>query len=170
MDVLCRLCINRILLQNIFKNEPDFVELYYVPFYRYIKFDSKVGFRAFYKSLHQEPTNTLANNGYYPLGFNPKTNMKNNIESLKPLHNRYFEEIKQICTTHNINLIAVTTPMCSNVRGMDYFKKVKAIYPEIIEMEHLIEGDENFSSCGHLNDKGAKLFTTKVIKKIDFEK
>ena len=152
-----------------FKNEPDFTELYYVPFYRYIQFDEKVGFRAFYKSLRQEPTNTLANNGYYPLGFNPKANMKNNIESLVPLRNRYFEEIKQICNANNINLIAVTTPMCSNVKGMEYFKKVKALYPEIKEYEHVVEGDQYFSSCGHLNDKGARLYTKVLLKENIFK-
>lgn len=152
------------IITNHFENEPDFIELYYVPFYRYIQFDSKVGFRAWYKTLVNEPTNSLANDGYYPLGFNPKANMKNNIESLVPLRNRYFEEIKQICKSSNINLIAVTTPMCSNVKGMEYFKKVKALYPEIKEYEHVVAGDQYFSSCGHLNDKGARLYTTKIIE------
>ena len=153
-----------------FKNETDFTELYYVPFYRYIQFDSKIGFRAWYKTLIDEPTNSLANKGYYPLGFNPKANMKNNIESLVPLHNRYFEEIKQICNANNINLIAVTTPMCSNVKVMEYFKKVKALYPEIKEYEHVVEGDQYFSSCGHLNDKGARLYTAKIIEDLNFVK
>jgi hypothetical protein len=81
-----------------------------------------------------------------------------------PLRNRYFEEIKQICKANNINLIAVTTPMCSNVKGMDYFKKVKALYPEIKEYENVVEGDQYFSSCGHLNDKGARLYTAKIIE------
>ena len=146
-----------------FKNEADFMELYYVPFYRYLKFDEKIGFRAWYKTFINEPTNLMQHQGYYPLGKNPKANMKNNIENLKPLRNRYFEEIKQICEANSINLIAVTTPMCSNVKGMEYFKKVKALYPEIKEYEHLVEGDQYFSSCGHLNDKGARLFTTKIV-------
>lgn len=152
------------IITNHFKNESDFTELYYVPFYRYIQFDEKVGFRAWYKTFVNEPTNTLANNGYYPLGHNPKANMKNNIASLVPLRNRYFEEIKHICKANNIRLITVTTPMCSNVKGMEYFKKVKALYPEIKEYEHVVEGDQYFSSCGHLNDKGARLFTSKVIE------
>jgi hypothetical protein len=152
------------IISDHFKNEPDFAELYYIPFYRYIQFDAKVGFRAFYKTAVGEPTNVLANNGYYPLGFNPKANMKNNIESLVPLRNHYFEEIKQICKSNNINLIAVTTPMCSNVKGMDYFKKVKKLYPEIKEYEHVVQGDQYFFSCGHLNDKGARLYTKKIIE------
>ena len=106
---------------------------------------------------------------HYPLGFNPKANMKNNNESLVPLRNRYFEEIKQICKANHINLIAVTTPMCSNVKGMDYFKKVKALYPEIKEYEDVVEGDEYFSSCGHLNDKGARLYTKMLLKENIFK-
>ena len=47
---------------------------------------------------------------------------------------------------------------------MEYFKKVKALYPEIKEYEHVVAGDQYFSSCGHLNDKGARLYTTKIIE------
>ena len=151
------------IITDHFKKEADFTELYYVPFYRYLQFDEKIGFRAWYKTLVNEPTNVMHNQGYYPLGYNPKANMKNNIENLKPLRNRYFEEIKQICKANGIHLIAVTTPMCSNVKGMEYFKKVKAMYPEIKEYEHVVVGDQYFSSCGHLNDKGARLFTAKII-------
>ncbi len=151
-------------LTQHFKKEADFTELYYIPFYRYLQFDSKIGFRAWFKTLINEPTNTLANKGYYPLGHNPKANMKNDIRGLLPLRNRYFEEIKQICQKNNIHLIALTTPMCSNVKGMDYFKKVKALYPEIKEYEQVVEGDQYFSSCGHLNDHGARLFTRKVLE------
>lgn len=150
-------------ITNHFKKEADFMELYYVPFYRYLKFDEKIGFRSWYKTLVNEPTNMMQHQGYYPLGHNPNANMKNNIENLKPLRNRYFEEIKQICKANAIHLIAVTTPMCANVKGMEYFKKVKALYPEIKEYEHVVEGDQYFSSCGHLNDKGARLLTTKII-------
>jgi hypothetical protein len=151
-------------ITNHFATEADFTELYYIPFYRYLQFDEKIGFRAWYKTLINEPTNLLHHQGYYPLGHNPKAKMRNDIEKLIPLRNRYFEEIKQICKTNKINLIAVTTPMCSDVKGMDYFKKVKGLYPEIKEYEQVVEGDEYFSSCGHLNDKGARLFTTKIIE------
>jgi hypothetical protein len=147
-----------------FKKETDFTELYYVPFYRYLQFEEKIGFRAWYKTLVNEPTNLLHHQGYYPLGDNPSAKMKNNIEKLKPLRNRYFEEIKKICKANNINLIAVTTPMCTNVKGMEYFKKVKGLYPEIKEYEDAVEGDEYFSSCGHLNDKGARFYTIKIIE------
>jgi len=152
------------LVAQHIKHEPDFNALYYVPFYRYIRFDAKIGTRACYKTLLQEPTNTLSHLGYYALGHNPKANMKNDIRNLKPLRNKYYEEIKALCKANGIQLIAVTTPMCSNVKGRTYFEKVQKIYPEIIPMEHYVRGDAYFSSCGHLNDAGAKLFTGKVLK------
>ena len=90
--------------------------------------------------------------------------MKNDIRALKPIHNKYYQEIKQICAANHINLIAVMTPMCSNTKGLDYFKKVNKIYPEIHNYENVVEGDQYFSSCGHMNDKGARLFTARIIK------
>ena len=54
------------VIKNHFAAEPIFKELYYVPFYRYIKFDSKIGFREIYKIAKEEKTNALDNLGYYP--------------------------------------------------------------------------------------------------------
>ena len=65
---------------------------------------------------------------------------------------------------NNIELIALMTPMCSNVKGLDYFDRVKSKYPEIHNYENAVEGDEYFSSCGHLNDEGARKFTAIILK------
>lgn len=153
------------LIKKHFLHEVDFKELYYIPFYRYIKFDERIGFREFYKVGLKIPTNTLDNKGYYPLGKKPNANMKNNIANLKSLkHNKYYEEIKQICKANNINFIAVMTPMCENTKGINYFEKVQQLYPEIHNYENVVVGDQYFSSCGHMNDTGARLFTAQIIK------
>jgi hypothetical protein len=91
--------------------------------------------------------------------------MKNDIRALKPIRNKYYEEIKQICKQNHYNLITVMTPMCSNVKGLDYFEKSNRIYPEIHNLENVVQGDQYFSSCGHMNDAGARLFTSIVINK-----
>lgn len=107
-----------------FSNEDDFLELYYIPFYRYIKFDERIGFREFYKTALTKPTNVFDHQGYYPL-INRKENMKNNIVSLKPLlHNQYYEEFKQIFKDNKINFIAIMTPIGENTKGINYFEKV----------------------------------------------
>ena len=151
------------IIKEHYKNEPDFLQLYYVPFYRYIKFDAKIGFREVYEVLAKKPTNTLYNKGYYPLNSDKKGSMKNDISTLKVIRNKYYEAIKKMCKQNNINLIVVMTPMCQNTKGLDYFDKVKKQYPEINNFENTVRDDRYFASCGHLNNEGAIIYTNHII-------
>ena len=151
------------IIKEHYKNEIDFKQLYYVPFYRYIKFDAKIGFREVYEVLSKKPTNTLYNKGYYPLISDKKGSMKNDISTLKVIRNKYYEEIKKICNQNNINLIVVMTPMCKNTKGLDYFDNVKKQYPEINNFENTVTDDRYFASCGHLNNEGAIIYTNHII-------
>lgn len=155
-------------IKKHFSKLENFNALYYIPFYRYIDFDALIGFREMYNTATGKPTNILDNLGYHPLGHKPG-NMKNDIRALKPIRNKYYEEIKQICKEQNYNLITVMTPMCANVKGLDYFEKANKIYPEIRNLENVVQGDQYFSSCGHMNDTGARIFTAVVIERF-FEK
>jgi len=156
------------IIKNHFKSELDFYQIYYLPFYRYIKFDNKIGFRELYDVVSKKPTNTLYNKGYYPLLSNRKGKMKNDISTLKPIRNKYYETIKEICKKNNIKLIVVMTPMCEKTKGLEYFEKVNKLYPEIHNFENAITDDKYFSSCGHLNDEGAKKFTRILIDSLKF--
>jgi hypothetical protein len=156
---------NSKVIKDHFSAQENFNELYYIPFYRYIKYDAKIGFRETYKILTNQTTNALDNLGFYPLKKHKNGNMKNNIVNLNPLrHNKYYEEIKNICKANNINFIAVMTPMCENVVGMNYFDKVKKEYPEIYNYENVVVENKYFSSCGHMTDKGARMFTARILK------
>ena len=147
------------------EKEADFMELYYIPFYRYVKYDAKIGLREIFFTSTGKKTSHLDNKGYYPLGNKPNANMKNNIANLNPLKkNQYYYEIKQKKKQKGINFIAIMTPMCENTKGMDYFDKVKKLYPEIHNYENAVLEDKYFSSCGHLNDAGARLFTARILK------
>ncbi len=156
-------------IKNHFSKQENFNELYHIPFYRYIDFDAIIGLREIYNVTIDKPTNLLDRLGYYPLG-HQRGNMKSDIRALKPIRNKYYEEIKQICKQNNYNLIAVMTPMCTNVKGLDYFEKSNKIYPEIYNLENVVQGDQYFSSCGHMNDAGARMFTAIVIEKFFGEK
>ncbi len=152
------------IIKNHFSKQENFNELYYIPFYRYVDFDAIIGLREVYNITIDKPTTLLDRLGYYPLTSNKPGNMKNDIRALKPIRNKYYEEIKRICKQNNYNLITVMTPMCSNVKGLDYFEKANKIYPEIHNLENVVQGDQYFSSCGHLNDAGARMFTNVVIE------
>ncbi|MEZ7503838.1 hypothetical protein [Flavobacterium sp. Arc2] len=150
-------------VQKHFENEKDFNELYYIPFYRYLKFETRIGIRETFFTVIHKKSKLIENGGYYSLG-KTKGNMKNNIVNLNPLpHNKYYEEIKAICKANNINFIPIMTPMCENVTGMNYFDKVRKAYPEIHNYENAVVENMYFSSCGHMNDEGARMFTNVII-------
>lgn len=152
-------------IRRHFEKEADYRELYYIPFYRYVKYDAKIGVRETFFTLANRKSKWLDNHGYYPLGKKPNANMKNNIANLNPLQrNQYYYEIKQLCEQKGIKFIAIMTPMCENTKGMNYFDKVKQLYPEIHNYENVVLEDQYFSSCGHLNDTGARLFTARILK------
>lgn len=152
-------------IKTHFKNEVDFMELYYIPFYRYVKYDATIGVREVFFTSIGKKTSQMENKGYYPLGQKPNANMKNNLVNLKPLpKNQYYEEIKQLCKQSGIKFIPIMTPICENTKGINYFDKVKKLYPEINNYENVVLEDQYFSSCGHLNDAGARLFTARILK------
>ncbi len=148
-----------------FRAQNDFNEIYYIPFYRYMKYETRIGFREMFMNVIHKKTSDIDNLGYAKLDGVEDGNMESDISSFKPLlHNKYYEEIKSICKKNKINFIAVMTPMCENVVGMNYFDKVKKAYPEIYNYENAVVENKYFSSCGHMNDSGARIFTAKIIK------
>lgn len=152
------------IIKKHFSDEVGFNELYYIPFYRYVKYETRIGVREMLFSLIHKKSKLLAHGGFYALDNNKKGKMKNDISSLKPLKNKYYEDIKRICVANKINFIAVMTPMCENTKGMNYFEKVKKAYPEIHNYENVVTEDKYFSSCGHMNADGAKIFTSRILQ------
>ena len=64
---------------------------------------------------------------------------------------------------YKINLIVITTPMCKNTVNRNYFNELKKRYPEIHNFENVVTDDKYFSSCGHMNVDGARIFTKQII-------
>ena len=149
-------------IKTYYKSIPDFNQIYFIPFYRYICYDSKIGFRELFNAVIHKKSSDFLHFGYYPL-FKRNHALQLDIASYSPKKNKSYELIKSICKKNNINLIAVTTPMCAACNNFDYFKQVSKLYPEIHNYENVVTEDKYFSSCGHMNDKGAKLFTAKII-------
>ena len=149
-------------IKNYYKDLPNFNQIYYIPFYRYIKYESKIGFREmFFSGVHKQSVD-FDHFGYYPL-YGNNSDLKLNITGYFPKKNKSYELIKIICKQNKINLITVTTPICSGCNNFEYFKQVKILYPEIHNYENVVKDDKYFSSCGHMNDKGAKIFTSRII-------
>lgn len=151
-------------IENQLKELPDYKLEYYIPFYRYIKYETKIGFReVLFSSIHKK-SKELSYGGYSALSLSSGEKLNSDLSKISPCRNLYYEEIRQICKSNNINFIAIMTPMCKNTKGLDYFEKVKKIYPEIHNYQDVVKEDQYFFSCGHMNDAGARIFTTRILK------
>lgn len=149
-------------ISNYYKSSENFNQLYYVPFYRYVVYEAKIGVRELFFSIMKRKSNALQNGGFYPLT-NVGKNMKYDLSKYTPKANKNYKKIKDLCRMHKINLIVITTPMCKNTVNRNYFKELKKRYPEIHNFEDVVTDDEYFSSCGHMNVAGATLFTNQII-------
>ncbi len=149
------------IIRNHYKNINQYNQLLYIPFFRYMHYDARIGFRQLYKSALHKKTNALENDGFNALKSNKRPMLVADLSKYYPKKNTGYEEIKLICKQNKINLIAVTTPMCLETTNRDYFKKIKQIYPEVHNFENAVTNQKYFSTCGHLNELGAKIFTLK---------
>lgn len=149
-------------ISNYYYTSENFNQLYYIPFYRYVKYETKIGVRELFFSIIKKKSNSLQNGGFYPLN-NEGENMKYDLSKHTPRANKNYKKIKDLCQIYKINLIVITTPMCKNTVNRNYFKELKKRYPEIHNFEDVVTEDKYFSSCGHMNVAGATLFTKQII-------
>lgn len=150
-------------IRNQYANSKENNFAYLIPFYRFMKYDVKLGFREMFLNAIDKKNNEQNDGGYSGL-FSSNKILKMDLSTAVASRNKYYEDIKMLCNKHNINLIAIMTPVCSNTQGKDYFEKINKIYPEIHNYQNVVTEDKYFSSCGHLTDAGAKILTAKIIK------
>lgn len=152
------------IIRNHYKDIPEYNKLLYIPFYRYLHYETRVGFREMYSAAIHKPTNALDNDGFNPLKSKPGKMIPADLSKYYPKKNAAYEEIKAICKENNIRLIAMTTPMCLETINMDYFNHIQSVYPEIYRMENAVTEDKYFATCGHMNKEGAIKFTEIVFE------
>ncbi|MFZ4106833.1 hypothetical protein [Flavobacterium sp.] len=151
-------------IREFYRTIPEYNQLLYIPFYRYMHYDARVGFREMYYSAIHKKTNALDNEGFHPLMTVDKNLIPADLSKYYPKRNKGYEEIKAICKKNNIQLIALTTPICIETINRDYFNHLQEVYPEIRRFENAVTNDKYFSTCGHLNKDGAEEFTKIVFK------
>lgn len=151
------------LIREHYKSIPEYNELLFIPFYRYMHYDARIGFREMYYSAIHKPSNALDNLGFHPLENSKGKMIPADLSKYYPKRNVAYEEIKEICKKQHINLIAITTPMCMSTINREYFDHINSVYPEILHFENAVTDDKYFSTCGHMNKAGAIEFTKVVF-------
>lgn len=150
--------LNNIIINNHIKNYfNDFEKLEHIPYYRYAINDPKIGFREmFFSVINKKPRTNPS------IGFTPKYG--NNLQLIGSLpkvinsKNIVLEEIMDLCRNNKIELTLYISPFCSKIENIDYIEKLITKVPNLIDLSKGYD-DKLFFNCGHLNNRGAKIFT-----------
>jgi len=150
---------NKIIGEHLSTYFDNFNYLAHVPFYRYAVNDPKIGFReAFFSLINKEPKIKPSS------GFTPKygNNLSTYVSLPKTIaeNNSILEEIRLLCKEKKIKLTFFVSPYSSKINNKDYIVKLKTKVPDLIDLSSGFE-DSLFFNSGHLNNKGAELFTKK---------
>ncbi|WP_134386592.1 hypothetical protein [Flavobacterium psychrophilum] len=98
---------NNLVISDYYKHTMVHYNRYlYIPFYRYITYETKIGFREMIFSLFHKKSKLFDNKGYEPL-FGSQKGMAYDLRGVKPSRNKNFEKIRSICKAKRINLIEV---------------------------------------------------------------
>ncbi len=154
---------NNTIYQHYAANTKNSFAMKYVPFYRYCTNDAKIGMREIIMTLLKKKSKTIATDGYVPLSGKLTGKQGLHLKEKRVVSNQYYNEIRVICQSHNTRLISFMSPICVEAASNDYFKKLKQRLPELYDYTAAIPQDSLFSSCGHLNNKGAEAFTTILL-------
>jgi len=145
-------------------NAINSLEYKYLPFYRYLSFDAKIGFREMIMTASNKESKFLKTNGFVPLEGELNRYNKYDLPKEANKKNKYYDQIKELCKINKVQLISFISPMCSHVRNGDFFSKLKQNVPELFDYSGIIKEDSLFASCGHLNEAGARIFTKILLK------
>ncbi|MFD0962604.1 hypothetical protein [Pseudofulvibacter geojedonensis] len=146
------------------RRQPNAWFLRYIPFYKYMVFDYKIGFREFFSTLINKKTRTSMESGYYPLYRNlkregglPKTIISKNVA---------FESIKGLVKKNKWNVVYYTAPICIEATNKNYLTKLEEKIPKLVNLASVFNNKpEYFHDCTHLVDAGAKAFTKIMVDK-----
>lgn len=152
---------NDIINTHIKKYFNNFEKLAYIPFYRYAINDPKIGFREMFFSVVNKKPRTNPSIGFTPKFGNKLPLIESSLPTTIKLKNIMLDEITDICRRNKIQLILYTSPYCSKTKNMGYINKLITKIPNLIDLSQGYN-DELFFNCVHLNNQGAKIFTTKL--------
>ncbi len=155
---------NKIIYNHYKDNTENSFALAYFPFYRYCKLDSKIGFRELVLTLMNKKGKFYDTKGFAPLKGSLHNYKKINLPIEVCKKNKYYDEIVVICKQNRAQLISFMAPFCSYTNNKDFFFLLKQKVPELYDYSNFIKKDSLFSTCGHLNEKGAKVFTIMILK------
>ena len=151
---------NSIVSKEFKRFDSEYFNNFYIPFYRYIKNDSYIGFRNIFTSFFGKNRICDKTEGYHAL--------KKVIKKDKPWSynlsdqaNVHFNEIIKMCKKNNVELYFFTAPL---YRCTSNNEIISHHLPNYIDFSNKYEDKEYFNDNKHLNHKGAQVFSLELAR------
>lgn len=154
---------NKVVENHLKHKNPNFHKYYNFPFYRYAANDFKIGFREFFFTAISYKSAQDFRDGYQPINGKFK-DINYKLPTKIAKKNYTFEAIDSFCKKNKINIVYFCSPFCSKTLESDYILKLKQKIPKLKDFSKSIKNDSLFVDCGHLNEKGAAIFTKIVVE------
>ncbi|OBQ55386.1 hypothetical protein JJL45_08260 [Tamlana sp. s12] len=160
---------NSVIQDYFHKVDKDFNINYYIPFYRYATSDFRLGFRELVASAVGKQPKINFYDGFSPLSGQMNADDTNGFDLPKTIleSNRNIEEMVAICKDSGVELTFFCAPFCSNLNSNNYLEKLKMKLPNFTDLSRVLTKPSMFKNCGHVNGKGAKVFTDTIISRFN---
>ena len=141
-------------------------EYYYlksIPFYKYAKFDSEIGFRDLVKGLTGQQLRSIKNFGHIPsYEVLKKKNRALEYEvSLLDRANPHIAEIINLCADNDVDIVFFTSPIFNATQDFSLLNKY---LPSYFDFTYLIKNPDLFADHRHLNATGVAYFGEHICK------
>ena len=136
--------------------------LYYVPFYRFSDYDSKIGFREFVLNVLGKKTAIENEKGFVGLD-GQLDHCDYELPSSVKQQNVYFDKIQDFAEKNDMDIVYYFSPISLRTENKEYVTKLHGKIPKLHDFSSVVKDDSLFQDCTHLNCKGATFFTQYFI-------
>lgn len=158
---------NQVINEILKERDPEYYQLKYIPFYRYLKYDYKIGFREFFNSAIGNKNKIDLKNGYYAKFGNSGQKLASSLPDHIVKENKNINRINSFAQKNNMSIIYFMAPFCPNTENLEYSKKLSKKLPNFLDYSQIFPTEnEYFYNCSHLNDKGASEFSKIIAQDI----
>lgn len=155
-----------LIARYVRERDSDFWKLKHLPFYRYMVYDYKLGFREFFSNLIQKKPRVDLSNGYAPK-YGTVEDLKAKLPKQIASKNDVVKAMRSFAKKNNTQLIFFTSPYCGHTKNLFFIDSLQEkISPLMNYAEIFAHDDQYFYNCTHLNNKGAQVFSKRIAEDI----
>lgn len=144
------------------ERDSNYYKLKYLPFYRYLVYDYKLGFREHFNTFINKKSRLDLSNGYDAKYGTIGSKLQANLPKTINKESKTITAINEFAKENNIKVVYFMAPFCFNTINKDFSQKLKQKIPGLLDYSQLFTEDKYFFNPSHLNDLGAKEFSKRV--------